>query len=55
MSRTSLWLVGAALFLLAAVAGVVNTITNDGSWTLIAIPLGLLAMSIVLYSLARRQ
>ena len=45
---------GAACFLLATVAGAVGMAVNDGSWTLVVIPLALNAMSIALYIKARQ-
>lgn len=55
MAKTTLWLVAAACFLLATVAGAIGMAVSDGSWTLVVIPLALMAMFIALYSKARKQ
>ena len=41
MAKTTLWLVAAACFLLATVAGAIGMAVSDGSWTLVVIPLAL--------------
>ena len=55
MSKSTWWLIAAVCFLLAAVAGAISMAVNDGSWTLVVLPLAVSAAFISLWSRARKQ